>query len=404
MKDLETLLESLNAQEILSHPFPSGIYEVNLKHLEHNLNFLRETAEKKAWHRVRLLLPVKANAYGSGMIAVSKFVSQKKLVDMLGVAHVGEAFALRKEGIIDPILVFSQGVLCDEEIAGIITYDIHKAVQDTNTLLRLSESAMRLGKKAKIHLKVDTWMGRVGIFPHQIHDFLEAIAHAPWVELTGVMTHLSVSECEDEENMEYTRDQIQRLKEIQFITKKAFPNQEIIFHASNSGGIFLHAEGIFDMIRPWIASYWYGEKPTKDLKPIQEIYTYLGMQKVFEQDQDLWYGRRYHARAWEIIGIIPLGYADGLNRKLTNKLQFAIHWEYFSSVGTVSMDQTMVSFPSLQREGSKVVVLSNNPFASNSAYALAKICETITYEILCSFGNAPRIRHQYIYQDEDHSS
>lgn len=387
-----SLFDNINKSEKQTCPFPTGILHVYLSRLRKNIETIRSRAIESSGNKnLKFLLPVKANAYGHGMIAVSTFVQQEKLCDYLGVAHLTEAHALRNHGIAIPILVHGQISSDVESLKYVVESDIEIEISEPVLLKKMQDVASRIGKTAKIHLSVDTGMGRTGALPENTPALLHAIATCENIHLAGVMTHFSVADEKNEEEKAFTRNQIETFKQVKDEVQKQF-HHYLIFHASNSAGTESYQEGIFDMIRPGIASYGYGE----DVEPVMELTTSLTLVKTFPPEHPIGYGRTYNSSDQNRkFGIIPIGYGDGLSRALSNKAEFIVNGSKRRLAGRISMDQCSIELDGDDTIGDEVVILGKQGKISVNAADLAKRAGTISYEILCFLGNAKRLRHEY---------
>jgi len=390
-------------------PFPTGILKVSLGQLETNINKLKKFANGKAGKKLKFLLPVKGNGYGSGMVPVARFVENKKLCDYLGVAHLEEAYELRQANIKMPILILGQSFYVSEHIAYIVKNDIEQTVSDITLLKSLNTEAKKQKKLANIHLNIDTGMGRLGILADNAPKFIDKIKTCKNIKLAGVMTHFPVADVPNSADIQYTKQQISDFKKIKHAQWEhaqwehavacSYHNDNIIFHASNSGGTLEYDSGLFDMIRPGIATYGYpepyGNGISLGLKPIMELTARIALIKTYEKGSSIGYGRTYTAKKDERIAIVPIGYADGLDRKLGNGRDTPrrVLTTRVPTAGRISMDQFSVIIDKKSKVGDTVVVMGKG----NTARDIADQIGTIPYEILCAFGNAKRLRHEWRY-------
>ncbi|MBP9691582.1 alanine racemase [Candidatus Woesebacteria bacterium] len=392
-------IEKYNKSEEERCPFPTGILSVNLQILQKNIEAIRNHVQKRSNNTaIKYLLPVKSNAYGHGIRAVASFIESQKLCDYLGVAHLQEAYVLREHGIALPILVLDPITYSKQEIEYIVEHDIEIEISDILLLQKLQYVAEKMHKTARIHLSVDTGMGRSGALPKDIPDLLEQITRCQNISLQGVMTHFSVADEEAEQDCTFTTSQINEFKKIKELVLKKF-SHTILFHALNSAGTILYIEGLCDMVRPGIASYGYpGVSNELQLEPVMELTSQIALVKMFPQDHPIGYGRTYvTAQGGERIGIIPIGYGDGLFRALSNKAEMIVGGKRQPLRGRISMDQCSVSISSDDKIGDEVVLLGRRGTVSEYADDLAEVAGTISYEVQCALGNAHRLRHVYHY-------
>ena len=308
--DILQFIRCLNEEEKRDCQFPAGTLRVNLKTLENNLLRLREHAGK-----ARLLLPIKANAYGHGMLAIARFTESRNLCEYFGVACLQEALRLRQAGIISPILILGQSPIDSATTQAIVANNIEQAISEPRLLQTLDDEAEKQNKTACIHLAIDTGMGRGGVLPEHLDELLAQIKKCEHIKLAGVMTHFSVADETDEASLGYTRKQIDIFKKAKSKITEVFPGQKILYHAANSGGTISQADGIFDMIRPGIAAYGYPEPDTGlGLYPVMELTAKIALIKKFPVGHDIGYGRTYATDDEQDLAIIPIGYGDGLFR------------------------------------------------------------------------------------------
>lgn len=398
MKDNDKLIKFYNQKEKTRCQYPTGILKVNLKALESNIKTLRLFAEKNAGKKLKFLLPIKGNGYGCGMLPIAEFAEKNKLCDYLGVAHFEEAFELREADIKMPILILAESFLEPHQIEYIVKNDIEKVISSVELLRVLEAKAKKQKKIAKIHLKIDTGMGRLGIFPEDVSAFINEIKNYRHVKLVGVMTHFSVADSKAKGDIAYTKNQITKFANLKKRISDLMPNQKIIFHTANSGSVLSYPSSLFDMIRPGIAAYgaYSGHSPI-DLAPVMQLQTKITLIKKYPKGSSIGYGRTYASKSDEYIATVPIGYADGLSRALSNKLTPIVNGKKAQSVGRISMDQFSLKVEKETKEGGNVTIIGKDGEYSNSAQDIAKQVNAISYEILCALGNAKRLRHEYFY-------
>ncbi|MBD3329637.1 alanine racemase [Candidatus Dojkabacteria bacterium] len=342
---------------------------------------------------------MKANAYGNGMLPIAKFLEHKKLCAYFGVAHTCEALKLRKNGISLPILNLVQPCCSSQELECIINNEIEQAVSDVRFLACINQKAAELSKKALIHLHIDTGMGRGGTLIKDFDELLKMTATCNNIKVVGVMTHFSVADSLDRADLDYTDDQIRKFKMIKQKVVRQFSSNEIIFHTSNSGGSPINLSSVFDMIRPRIAAYGYPEQDCGlGLEPIMELVSKITLIKKFPKGHSIGYGRTYKAKHKnERIAIVPIGYGDGLNRLLSNKLKVIVNGEFAQCVGRISMDQFAILVDASARVGDEVIIIGKSGKVEVGVFDLADLLGSISYEVLCSLGGSSRVRRLYVY-------
>lgn len=357
--------------------------EINLDDLAHNF---RET-KRLLQPGTRVMGIVKADAYGHGAVVISQVLIENG-VDRLGVACLEEAVELRKGGIGVPIQVLSRTLSRNAE--DILHYDIIQTLSDMELATELSRSALRQGKKAKVHIELDTGMGRLGwrCDSTTVSDIVN-VCKMPGLDVEGAMTHFSAS---DEADADYTKRQFNMFTDM----CRMFEKQGVFFrilHAANSAAIIKYPEMNLNMVRPGIMLY--GLHPaaqtggaTVHLRPVMTLKTKILGMKWMDAGEYVSYGRTYKTASKCLVGVLPLGYADGFARLLSNKAQVSIHGVAAPVVGKICMDHSMIdltSIPGPLSIGSEVIVFGGKE-CSITADDVATQSGTISYEVVCKVG------------------
>lgn len=334
---------------------------------------------------------VKANGYGHGFQAAAK-AAMDAGATWCGVARIEEAINLRAVGITTHIMVlgYSSPVLIPEAIE----HDIHVAIYDPKLVDEYETNAKRIGKKLKAHLKVETGMGRLGMAPEKVADFLDECRHHPLVEIDGIFTHLA---CADEPESDLTHRQLSVFDRLLTQLKAAGLCPEVA-HAANSAGVFNFPEAHYDLVRPGISIY--GMRPSPDtilpdsFHPALTWKARLTSVRQLPPGHAVSYGAEYITSKDERIGVIPVGYGDGFRR--VRGQQVLVHGKRVDVVGRVCMDQCMLHLDSVPEAvlGDEVILLGEQGGERISAGDLAMRWETINYEVVC--GLADRLPRVYI--------
>lgn len=360
-------------------------------HVQVHLNNIRaniENIRKAVGPERKILIAVKANAYGHGAVEVSQ-MAEKIGVDWLGVATVPEGMQLRAAGIRLPILKFSP--VFPEEMEAAINDGLTLAVVELNNVRQLQECAGRLQKKVAVHLKIETGMGRIGANVETAMTIAREIReNCPNLQLQGAMTHLPVS---DEASKTFTARQIDRFKKNVKAIEKELEFKFELVHCANSGAVLAHPDGWLDMVRPGIMIY--GFYPAADtpqtivLKPGLSFKTRVSFLKKVEKGSSIGYGRTWIAAEDTWIATFPAGYADGFNRLFSNSGRVLIGGESFPVVGRVCMDQSMCNLgPETGiKVGDTVTLIGSDQDNEISAYEWADKLGTITYEVTCQINS-----------------
>lgn len=333
-----------------------------------------------------MMVAVKADAYGHGLIPISKKLIELG-VDYLGVAYVEEALEIRRAGINTPILVM--GAAFEHQIDLYIKNEIDICVASIEKLHQVEARAKVLGKKPRIHLKVDTGMGRIGVQWDRAEVFFEQAISCQHVELTGLFSHFADSE----DNHDLTIKQINRFQQNIDWFEKHHKKPPLV-HICNSGGLVHHEQAHFDMVRPGIALYGYLESARDKLRPVMKLKSKISYFKVLEAGCGVSYGHEYHAPTQTRIATLPIGYGDGYPRCLGNRGKVLIHDKAYPIAGRVCMDQLMIDLgPEGEAYVNDDVILFGSREGPTSLYALSRKANTIPYEMLCAI--APRVPRIY---------
>jgi len=360
--------------------------QINLKNLEFNYRQLKRTAGKK----VKVLAAVKANAYGHGILEVSRKLENAG-VDYLGVASIDEALVLRYGKIKTPILVLGIA-FSKNEMQLALKFNITLTVADYR-YAKILNSQIPSKNKIKIHIKVDTGMGRLGIWHEQAKEQIIKISRLKNLSIEGIYTHFSSADSD----LVFTRAQAQIFAAL----IKELRQNKITFelaHAANSIAACRFPDSCLNMIRPGIMLYGiYPDKKLKfriKLKQVLSLKTKITYLKTVDAGRSISYGRTYITKRKTRIATLPLGYADGYARALSNKAKVIIRGEKFPVSGRVCMDQTMVDvgISSKIKKGDIVTLIGSQGAQEIHAEDLAFICNTIAYEITCWISSrVPRV-------------
>ncbi|MFI3209973.1 MAG: alanine racemase [Peptostreptococcaceae bacterium] len=349
--------------------------EIDLQSIKHNLDNIKNKTNKKT----KICGVVKANAYGHGIIEISKFLESQN-VDYLSVARIEEAINIRSNNINLPILVL--GYVCPENIEDAIKNNITICVYSLEIAQKIDNISNKLRRKIKVHIKVDTGMNRLGFNFQNIYEIQE-VFKLDNIEVEGIFTHLATA---DEVDRTFSNLQNQRFKNL---LGKLNLSKDIIVHLSNSANTYYLPDGEYDMVRCGIALY--GCKPDEsmpdniDIKPALTLKCRVSNIKTIDSGDGISYGISYTAKQKEKIATITIGYADGFFRGQSNP-QVIIKNEIFDVVGRICMDQCMVK---IDKEielkiGDEVTIFSSRNIKASD---VAKRAGTISYEILTSLSH-----------------
>ncbi len=339
---------------------------------------------KKKSNNVAICIAIKANAYGHGALEVAKNL-EKFECDFLGISTLFEAEELKKGGIKLPIILFS--LTTSRDIEDLVRLEIEPLVTSINYIKLLDIEAKKQNRTVRIHLKIDTGMGRIGCKPEETLHIIEEMRSLKNVSLNGICTHLSTSERLDQN---YTNDQLQIFNTVLRDIKKRGLTPPYV-HAANSGAIINNKESLFNMVRVGIS--FYGYPPVRDnkigLSPALELKSNIVEIKEVQPNTSISYGRTYITDKKEIIATIPVGYADGYSRALSNKGFVIINNKNYPIVGSICMDQLMIKVDSTVALYDEVTLISCKKEGPN-AEVLASLIGTISYEILTNIHRVKR--------------
>ncbi|MGA1842941.1 MAG: alanine racemase [bacterium] len=361
---------------------------IDLSALHHNLQVIRERIGPQR----RILAVVKANAYGHGAGVLCAHLEGFG-VDMLGVAYPEEGLNLRDAGITSPILVMS-GTLPDQ-LEGALEANLTISLSDLDTAKALSQLALRNKRRAKVHVKVDTGMGRLGFPLDDAINAVTAIASLPHLSIEGIFTHLATSEDADHS---YTRYQTERFTGL-VRSLEGLVNPPPIIHMGNSAAVMKHPETYFDMVRVGIMLYGLAPVPglqkALPIRPIMSLQTKIIHIKRMPEGSSLSYGRTYICPSDKVIAVIPVGYSDGLARCMSTKIHVLLRGVRVPVVGTVCMDMSLVDITGIDgvEIGEEVVLIGSQGGECITAHDWAAWQNTIPYEVLCAVG--PRVKRIY---------
>jgi alanine racemase len=361
--------------------------EVSLENLRYNFR----TVQRHVGRDVSICAVVKADGYGHGAIECARALEEEG-ARWFGVTSLDEAIPLREAGIQARILLMTGFWRGEEE--EIVRLGLTPTVWEPSHIELLEEAACEFCVKHAVHLKVDTGMGRLGVDPEDLPQLCAALKAAPHLVLEGLSTHLASSEILDAPSV---GEQLKRFEEASCILRKQGFRPSLI-HAANTGAIISRPEALHNMVRPGIALYGYhlpferagrevsGSKLRIPIKPVLTWKTTLLSLRDARANQALGYGGTYATKAAARIAVLPVGYADGLNRALSSRGRVIVREHYAPIVGRISMDLTLADVTGLPgvTVGDEVILLGSLDGLSVDAREHATLSDTNVYEILCA--------------------
>ncbi len=365
---------------------------VDLNAIRHNLKQVRSKLHKGT----ALMVIVKADAYGHGAVPIARALDEE-WIDAYGVAIIEEAIELRSAGIKKPIMIL--GYTPKEQYGLVVANDVTQTVFQYEMAEALAKEALRQGKTAKIHIKIDTGMSRLG-YADTMDSVKEIkqISLLDGIEIEGIFTHFAKADEADKSN---TERQLQRFIAFTDILEKEGIHIPIR-HASNSAGLIDHRNAEFNMVRCGIATY--GIYPSEEVShsevkliPAMELITHVSYVKEVEAGVSISYGGTYVTDRRTKVATIPVGYADGYSRNLSNTGKVIIHGRFAPIIGRICMDQFMVDVTDIGevKQGDRVTLLGREGASYISVEELAAWSHSIHYELICTVGKRiPRVYTQ----------
>jgi len=367
-------------------------YEVNLTNLQHNFNCVRSFVGPN----VQVMSVVKANGYGMGIVRIARALAEAGC-QRFAVATPDEAIALREAGISEPLLVLGPSPY--EAAEYYVRHDIAAALTDMAFAHAASQAAQRQAKVARLHLKIDSGMGRIGFLPEELPGVLAELKGLPGLDVEGAFTHFATA---DEINLEYTHWQFKRyMKALDILDE--FGVKVRLRHVCNSPATLNVPKYHLDAVRPGLILYgmWPSEHCNKpfDLKPVFQVKTDVAALRTLPLGSGVGYGLRYMTRGEERIAILPIGYHDGYPRPLSMRASVLIKGVRAPIVGNICMDQTMVNVTHIPnvKVGDEVVLIGAQGKERITPEEIAGLLGTINYEVPNLF--TPRVPRVYLQEN-----
>lgn len=372
---------------------PTRAY-IDLNKLDKNIRALKRLITANQCN-AEYMAVVKANAYGHGAVEVSK-QAIKSGAKWLAVAMPEEGAQLREAGIKAPILVL--GAIDESAAKLIVEYDLTQTVFSEDIVKLLNELGKKYDKRVPVHIKLDTGMGRIGIRDaKELVHFIEIIKNLPYIDHQGIFTHFATA---DEKDKNFTQEQFNKFMDMLAMCKAHDIDFRYI-HAANSAASIEYPNTYFDIVREGIAMYGYYPSTQIDtekvvISPILEWHSKIVHIKEVETGCSIGYGRTFITDKNMKIATIPVGYADGYNRLLSNTGHVLVRGQKAPILGRICMDQTMIDISHIPgvTKGDDVILIGSQGQNTITADDIAKLCHTISYEILTSISS--RVERLYI--------
>ena len=354
---------------------------ISLSALAHNVQETRRLLQPGC----TIMAIVKADAYGHGGIVITKSLS-KLGIPRFGVATIQEGVALREAGIQEEIIIL--GGQFAWQLADLVHFQLTPVISDVEIVEHLIPLVKSLPHPYPVHLKVDTGMARLGLAPQSISSLQKSNEFGQFFLLQGIMTHLAEADNEDQEGtcrqMRLFQEMVDRLKK----DGMSIPSLSV----ANTAGILFHPTSHFDIVRPGLMLFGYPPVPRRDvpaeLKPVMRLTTNIVQIRTVEAHQPLSYNGIFKTQRKSRIAVLPIGYANGYSRRLSNKGEVLVGKRRAPIVGQICMDMMLIDITDLPevQQGEEVVLLGNQGDHVISALDLASWQDTAPYEVLCNLG------------------
>lgn len=374
--------------------FNYTIAEINLSIFQNNMNIISSIIGG-----AKLLNVLKADAYGHGIVEIAR-ASEKFKADAVGVATVEEGIKIRKSGVKIPIIVLFQHF--KSESGEVCKYDLTPVISDASCLPYYDKYLKRYGgsSKLKVYIKADTGLNRTGAKPNEMLDLAKKVLSYTNLTLEGISTHYASADMTDLISKDFTKKQIKTFNEV-INNLKSNKIKINTIHSANSAAILSYKKTIFDMVRAGIILYGYpplnndkvnNDKEKIKIKPVMEVKSKVVLIKNLKKGESVSYGSTWKTNKDTKLALIPIGYADGISRKLSNNWEFKINNKYYPIRGRICMDLTMVEIFNDKINVEDEVLIFGNDKKLN-AETMAKKIKTIPHEILVRIGK--RIKRVY---------
>ncbi len=367
--------------------------EIDLTAFRHNLQNLRKYLDPQT----RIMAIVKADAYGHGAVSCARIAVESGAANYLGAGVIEEGIELRENGLNAPILIL--GSIFPDEAEDLVRHNLATILCTQPLAQALSKEAEKQDKTVSVHIKVDTGMNRLGISPENLPALLDQVRDLKNLKIEAVSTHFSSA---DDEDLSVTQAQLEKFQTALTILQKEGVHTPIV-HCANTSALFKFPESHFNMVRPGLILY--GVLPSPSLRPVidqgenpfqpvMQWKSQIILLKPIAKNQPVSYSGSFTTQRDSLIATLPIGYADGLHRMLSNKMDVLIRGRRAPQVGNICMDMILIDvtdIPDVQA-GDEVVIFGRQGDEMISVEELAVKGKTIPYEILCSVSKrVPRI-------------
>jgi alanine racemase len=379
-------MQSINHPTISANGLIRPTYvEVDLARLKQNFQAIQQAAAP-----ARVMAVLKANAYGHGLVEVARHV-ERWGADYLGVAVLEEGLLLREVGIQARILVM--GGILGNQVPHFLAHDLSLTASSVEKLQQIDQAAAALGKTARVHLKIDTGMERIGVHYYSAEGLLEASLRCKHVQVEGIFSHFANADAAD---LASARLQLERFHEVlAFYERRSLPAP--LRHIANSGGLLQLPESNLDMVRPGILFYGVYPSPevqrTIAVQPALSWKSHVVYFKVVPPDTPVSYGWTWQSDHMIRVVTVPVGYGDGYFRSMSNKARVLLNGKNYPQIGRICMDQIMVNIEwESAYNGDEVILIGESGAETVTVEDLAEWAGTVPYEILTNINTrVPRV-------------
>jgi alanine racemase len=366
--------------------------EINLKAFKHNLQNLKTITEPATG----IMAVIKADAYGHGALPCAKAAVDLG-VNYLGAGIIEEGIELRENGITEPILIL--GSIFPDEAEDLVRHDLATILCTPDLAQALAKEAEKQRKTVNVHIKVDTGMNRLGVLPENLLPLIKTISNLPALKLEALSTHFSSA---DDEDKSITTQQIELFQKTLTELQEAGVTMPPLTHLANTSALLRFPESRSKMVRPGLILYGALPSPVlnsvtqevcqkenlKNFQPVMQWKSKIILLKSVQKGQPLSYSRKHFTQKNSLIATLPIGYADGLHRNLSNNMEVLVKGKRAPQVGTICMDMILIDVTEVSdvNIGDEVVIFGKQGEEEILVEELAKKSNTIPYEILCNVG------------------
>ncbi len=338
--------------------------------------------------QTKIMAVIKADGYGHGAVPCAR-IAVDCGADYLGAGVIEEGIELRESGLSTPVLVL--GSIFPNEAEDLVHHNLATIVCTLPLAKALSKEAKKQNKTVSVHIKVDTGMNRLGVTPENLSGLLDSISSLPNLKIEGVSTHFSSA---DDEDSSFTRAQLEKFRSVlPMLEKENVP----IIHCANTSALFKYPESHFNMVRPGLILYGALPSPSlqsvlnrqeKIFKPVMQWKSQVILVKNIAKGQPISYSGSFTTQKDSLVATLPIGYADGLHRTLSNNMEVLIRGKRAPQIGNICMDMTLIDVTEIQdvQAGDEVVLFGEQEGQMISVEEMAEKGKTIPYEILCNVG------------------